>query len=436
MLKRLRENKSAQGTLLIIPTLIFMIGMLIIPLLLTLVVSFGQRSADGGVIYTFTLNNYIRLLGFTTDCPPGIQSCFTSLYLEILWRSLVLGFNTTVLDILLAFPLAYFIARVHPRWRDTLMFLVLVPMWTNFVIRVYAWMMILRDQGVINSMLGWLAGLVHIPFKPLGMLYTPGAVLVGMVYEFLPFMILPIYTSLEKIDNSLYEAAADLGASPFRTFLRVTLPLSMPGVVAGTILVFIPVMGTFIVSDLLGGAQVILIGNLIQRQFLDRARSNLRLSGFLGIDDFDDYRHIFLYPQIWIWRGDRGINPHRRSPWIVASTILVFFFLYAPIAVLMIFSFNASRISPLFTGVITKFGPFLLVNGNVIQSPCGPFHWFCELSKNTEVLSAARNTLTVAFTATFVSTIIGTMAALALQRYNFRPPDVFAGLALYPRRHP
>ena len=149
------------------------------------------------------------------------------------------------------------------------MFLVLVPMWTNFVIRVYAWMMILRDQGVINSLLGWLAGLVHISFKPLGMLYTPGAVLVGMVYEFLPFMILPIYTSLEKIDNSLYEAAADLGASPFRTFLRVTLPLSMPGVVAGTILVFVPVMGTFIVSDLLGGARVILIGNLIQRQFLD-----------------------------------------------------------------------------------------------------------------------------------------------------------------------
>ena len=269
MLNRLRENKSSQGTLLIIPTLIFMIGMLIIPLLLTLVVSFGQRSADGGVIYTFSWHNYIRLLGFTNDCPPGVQTCFTSLYIEILWRSLVLGFNTTALDILLAFPLAYFIARAHPRWRDTLMFLVLVPMWTNFVIRVYAWMMILREQGVINSLLGWLAGLAHIPFKPLGMIYTPGAVLVGMVYEFLPFMILPIYASLEKIDNSLYEAAADLGASPFRTFLRVTLPLSMPGVVAGTILVFIPVMGTFIVSDLLGGAQVILVGNLIQRQFLD-----------------------------------------------------------------------------------------------------------------------------------------------------------------------
>ena len=270
MLKRLRENKSTQGTLLIIPTLIFMVGMLIIPLIFTLVVSFEQRSADGGVIYTFSLNNYIRLLGITTDCRPRIQTCFTTLYMEILWRSLVLGFNTTVLDILLAFPLAYFIARAHPKWRDTLMFLVLVPMWTNFVIRVYAWMMILHEQGVINSLLGWFASLLHIPFTPLSMLYTPGAVLIGMVYEFLPFMILPIYTSLEKIDNSLYEAAADLGASPFRTFLRVTLPLSLPGMVAGTILVFVPVMGTFIVSDLLGGSQVILIGNLIENQFLWR----------------------------------------------------------------------------------------------------------------------------------------------------------------------
>jgi len=269
MLRRLRENKSAQGTLLIVPTLIFMIGMLIIPLMLTLVVSFGHPDANGGVIYTFSLDNYIRLLGYSTDCPIGVSTCFNSVYLEILWRSLVLGFNTTVLDILLAYPLAYFIARIHPKWRNTFLFLVLVPMWTNFVIRVYAWMMILRQQGVINSLLGWFAGLVHVPFTPLSMLYTPGAVLVGMVYEFLPFMILPIYTSLEKIDNPLYEAAADLGASPFRTFLRVTLPLSMPGMVAGTILVFVPVMGTFIVSDLLGGAQVILVGNLIQRQFLD-----------------------------------------------------------------------------------------------------------------------------------------------------------------------
>jgi spermidine/putrescine transport system permease protein len=268
MLRKLRENKSLQGTLLIAPTLLWMIVLLIIPLLLTLVISFGRRAADGGVIYTFTLDNYIRLVGLRPDCLNPL-ACFDPLYAGILGRSLSLAFETTILVILLAYPLSYFIARSPAKRRNTFLFMVLVPLWTNFVIRVYAWMMLLRTQGVINGVLGWLAGLVGIPFTPLEMLYTPGAVLVGMVYEFLPFMILPIYTSLEKIEPTLYEAAADLGANAFRTFLRVTLPLSMPGVVAGTILVFIPVMGTFIVSDILGGKQVILVGNLIQRQFLD-----------------------------------------------------------------------------------------------------------------------------------------------------------------------
>jgi len=269
MLKRLRENKSAQGTLLAIPTMLWMLGLLIIPLILTAVVSVGRRSPDGTVIYSFSLENYFRLLGYSTSCANRQAACFDPLYVSILWRSLSLAFNTTVLVILLAYPLAYFIARAKPKQRNTYLFLVLIPLWTNFVIRVYAWMILLRQEGVINLVLGWIAHFLHISFQPIEMLYTPGAVLVGMVYEFLPFMILPIYTSLEKIDVSLYEAAADLGANAAKTFRRVTLPLSIPGVVAGTILVFIPVMGTFIVSDILGGRQVILVGNLIQRQFLD-----------------------------------------------------------------------------------------------------------------------------------------------------------------------
>lgn len=269
MLQRIRENKATQGTLLALPTTVWLFVLLIIPLILTLVVSFGQRSPDGGVIYTFSLDNYIRLFGYSTDCPAGQSACFDPLYVNILGRSLSLAFNTTALVIMLAYPLSYFIARAHPKRRNLFLFMVMIPLWTNFVIRVYAWMMLLRKEGAINIILGWIMNALNIPFTPLEMLYTPGAVLVGMVYEFLPFMILPIYTSLEKIENSLYEAAADLGANPFRTFLRVTLPLSMPGVVAGTLLVFIPVMGTFIVSDILGGRQVILVGNLIQRQFLD-----------------------------------------------------------------------------------------------------------------------------------------------------------------------
>jgi len=268
MLKRLRENKSTQGTLLISPTLIFMIGLLLIPLLLTLIISFGSRAPDGTVIYGFSFDNYIRLSGIRTECANGAAVCIDPIYAEILTRSLTLAFNTTVLAILLAYPLSYFIARAPAKKRNTYLFLILVPMWTNFVIRVYAWMMLLRTQGVINSVLGWLTELVGLSFTPFEILYTPSAVLVGMVYEFLPFMILPLYTSLEKIDLSLYEAAADLGANRIRTFLRVTFPLSMPGIVAGTILVFVPVMGTFIVSDLLGGRQIVLVGNLIQNQFL------------------------------------------------------------------------------------------------------------------------------------------------------------------------
>ena len=262
MLQRLRENKRLQGQLLIVPTMLVMLILLVIPLILTLITSFGQRDPDGNVIYTFTLENYWRLLGFT---PEG----WDDLYLRILLRSLWLAVQTTVIVILMAYPVAYFIARAAPRRRNLYLFLILVPLWTNFVIRIYAWVMILRSQGVLNSMLGMIAGLVNLPFTPLDLYPSQGAVLVGMVYEFLPFMILPIFTSLEKIEPALYEAAADLGARSFRTFLRVTLPLSLPGLVAGTILTFVPVIGTFVVSDILGGRQVILVGNLVQRQFLD-----------------------------------------------------------------------------------------------------------------------------------------------------------------------
>lgn len=262
MLKRLRHAPALQGALLMLPTLLWMVALLVIPLTLTLITSFGRRSVDGNVIYTFTLDNYLRLVGFT-------ERGFDPLYLRIIGRSLWLAVQTTFFVILLAFPIAYYVARAPARRRNTLLFLILVPLWTNFIIRIYAWVMILRTQGVLNSVLGFGAGLVGLPFQPLDLYPSQTAVLIGMVYEFLPFMILPVYTSLEKIEPSLYEAAADLGANATRTFLRITFPLALPGVMAGTILTFIPVIGTFVVSDILGGRQVILVGNLIQRQFLD-----------------------------------------------------------------------------------------------------------------------------------------------------------------------
>jgi spermidine/putrescine transport system permease protein len=189
---------------------------------------------------------------------------FDPLYGRILAYSLGVGFGTTIISLLIGYPMAYYISKAPARNRSLLIFLILLPFWTNFIIRIYAWIMILRQEGFLNSFLQW-TGIIQ---EPLNILYTPVAVLIGMVYEFLPFMVLPLYTSLEKIKDAQLEAAADLGAPPWKAFLRVTLPLSVPGMIAGTILVFIPAMGMFVVPDLMGGAKTMLIGNLIRNQFL------------------------------------------------------------------------------------------------------------------------------------------------------------------------
>lgn len=250
LLKIIRENKVAQGLTLISPANVYLVLFMVIPLLLVAGLSFLSRGTYGDVVFRFNLENYARL--------------FDTLYGRILLYSLGVGMGTTVLCIVIGYPLAYYIARAPARQRSLLLFLVLVPFWTNFVIRIYAWIMILRAGGLLDSLLQWL----HITNEPLGLLYTPTAVMIGMLYEYLPFMVLPLYTSLEKIENSVLEAAADLGAPPVRTFLRVTLPLSIPGMIAGTILVFIPAMGMFVIPDLMGGAKTILIGNVIRNQFL------------------------------------------------------------------------------------------------------------------------------------------------------------------------
>ncbi len=250
ILRIVRENRVAQGLFLIAPANFYLFVFMILPLILVVGLSFLSRGTYGELEYQFNPTNYLRL--------------FDDIYGKILLYSLGVGFGTTLLTILIGYPLAYYIARAPARQRSILLFLILVPFWTNFVIRVYAWIMILRAGGFLDGVLQWL----HITSQPLGLLYTPTAVMIGMVYEFLPFMVLPLYTSLEKIENSLLEAAADLGAPPWRAFLRVTLPISVPGMIAGTILVFIPAMGMFVIPDLMGGAKTILIGNVIRNQFL------------------------------------------------------------------------------------------------------------------------------------------------------------------------
>jgi spermidine/putrescine transport system permease protein len=248
--RALRENRVAQGLFLISPANIYLFLFIVLPLLLVTGLSFLSRGDYGQVLLKFNPANYARL--------------FDTLYGKIMLFSLAVGLGTTVLCLLIGYPMAYYLARAPARQRSLLLFLILLPFWTNFIIRIYAWMMILRSQGFLDSILQW----AHLTAAPLNLLYTPTAVMIGMVYEFLPFMVLPLYTSLEKIENSLLEAAADLGAPPWKAFLRVTLPLSVPGMIAGTILTFIPAMGMFVVSDLLGGAKTILIGNVIRNQFL------------------------------------------------------------------------------------------------------------------------------------------------------------------------
>jgi len=212
------------------------------------VYSFMPRGVYGGVESGFTLEHYRRF--------------FDPLYLGILGRTIVAAALCTLLCLLLGYPVAYAIARAG-KWKNLLLFLVVLPFWTSVLVRTFAMIFLLRDTGLINTALLSL-GLIQ---KPLTLLYTSGAVMAGLVYTFLPFMVLPVYASLEKHDRTLLEAAAVLGAPPARAFWRVTVPLSMPGIVAGSLLVFIPALGSFLPSDLLGGAREVLIGNLVQNQF-------------------------------------------------------------------------------------------------------------------------------------------------------------------------
>lgn len=238
------------GKLLVAPALLWLSIFFVIPLLIVVAVSFAGRTPHGQVIFSFTIDNYLRFL--------------EPLYLKIFADTLVVAIVTTLATILMGYPLAYTIAQLPKKWQQPGLILVMIPFWINFLIRSYAWVIILRSQGVVNTLLLNL-GLID---QPLQMLYNDMAVMLGMVYALLPFMVLPIYVSIEQLDTRLLEAASDLGAKPLTAFRKVTLPLTMPGIAAGTILVFISSLGMFVVPDVMGGAKSALIGNLIQNQFL------------------------------------------------------------------------------------------------------------------------------------------------------------------------
>ncbi|HVY91898.1 MAG TPA: ABC transporter permease [Bryobacteraceae bacterium] len=232
----------------LLPARVWMMLFFAAPLAIVCAYSFLTRGDYGGVEHPWTIESYTRLAD--------------PLYLAILWRSLWIAGLSTALCVALGFPLALFISRAGRR-KNLYLQLVLLPFWTSFLVRTYAWLFILRDTGLINTALTAL----HIIRSPLPLLYNDGAVLLGLVYSFLPFFVLPMYATLERLDPALAEAAADLGAPPWRTLWRVVIPVSKPGIIAGAVLVFIPCLGAYLTPDLLGGGKSVMLGNLVQNQF-------------------------------------------------------------------------------------------------------------------------------------------------------------------------
>lgn len=223
----------------------------LLPNLMILGTSFLTRDESSLIEFSFTINNYTRLID--------------PVYAKVLWHSFYMAGIATILCLLIGYPFASIIAKLPPSYRPVLLFLIIIPFWTNSLIRTYGLKLVLGSYGWLNK--GLLAiGLIETPLR---IMYTETAVMIGLVYILLPFMILPLYSTIEKLDNTYIEAAKDLGANKWQTFLKVTLPLTMPGIVGGCLLVLLPALGMFYISDLLGGARNLLVGNVIKSQVLN-----------------------------------------------------------------------------------------------------------------------------------------------------------------------
>lgn len=246
----MKRRKHTGVWLMLAPLYIFTLLFVAGPLIYMVVLSFQQRAEVWGVVHTFTLENYKNIL--------------TPVYLQTFAESFKLALTSTALITLIGYPFGYFMAKLSAAWKKRLMLLIMIPFWTNSLIRLYGWIIIFRANGTLDKLLMGL-GLTQSPLK---LLYTYPAVVVGMVYALLQFMIFAVYSSAEKLDWSLVEAARDLGASPWQAFRTVTLKLTLPGLLSGVILTFIPSMGLFFIADILGGNKVVLVGSLIQDQLM------------------------------------------------------------------------------------------------------------------------------------------------------------------------
>lgn len=233
---------------LIYPYLGWMVLFIVLPMLFVVLYAFTQQG-NSVISIQFTFDNFAKFLD--------------PVFIKVLWESIKIAFVTTLICLVIGYPIAYFISRRSEKVQTLLILLVTVPMWINMLVRTYAWISILQDNGIMNAILGMFG------IGPVNMMYTYFAVILGMVYNFLPFMIIQIYNSLAKMDESLIHASYDLGANPYQTFKRIIFPLSVPGVISGITLVFLPSISTFVIPKFLGGGNFVLIGNLIESQFID-----------------------------------------------------------------------------------------------------------------------------------------------------------------------
>lgn len=245
---------------LLAPVTVILGVFFLLPLIIIAVFSFLTPGLYGGVEWAFYHWNYGRVFGWA----DGLMEIYEPIYLRILLRSLGFALLTVVLTLVLCYPVAFWMSRLPQRWRLLFLFLVTLPFFSSLIVRLYAWLLILRPSGLLNQGLMTLG----ITGAPLEILYTPAAVVLGMVYIMVPFMFLPLFAAVDNLDRSLVEASFDLGATRTQTFRKVILPQTLPGIIAGSVIVFIPSVGNFIVPDILGGAKGLMMGNLIEQQFL------------------------------------------------------------------------------------------------------------------------------------------------------------------------
>lgn len=458
------RSRFSLGQLLASPTSLWLVVFFLLPLLIMLGVSFltrGQNPSDYDV--PLTLSNY--------------EAVFSQPEFATLERSVSIAFQSTLICFIIGYPLAFFISTRRSRaFRQICLFLVILPFWTNFLVRTYAWQIILGRRGVISENLReaaasypWVADVLNFLSieLPLDILNTERAVLIGLVYGFLPFMVLPIYAAVERFNFQMVEAAHDLGANDWSAFLRIVFPLTLPGVVAGWILVFIPSIGAFVTPALLGGTQGFMIGNLITRQFRDNGGSwplgsaasivimaivmialliyqryarddvgtrgthpiSRRLSAISAwISDtlLENLirlpSQIFQLSQRWKIRRDMAIR------WIgkiglAFNPIFSYVFLWFPIVILVMYSFNDSRRSGgSWQGFTTRWYE------NIVEGVRGTGSQF----STEQMLDSVQTSLTVAVIATLLATILGTMVSLALERYRFRGKNPLDALLYLP----